>query len=345
MQKWRRLVFPIFGAFVLTFPAWAATDLSGTFDTGTLTPLERPPKYGEFLYLPQVEGEAVAQRFQAFTESANAASDPNRSAPAKGGRVGGYNLFWIDRGASAVSIDGKFRTSILTRPANGRIPPMTAYGEARMQGMQQAWRLLWRSQDLDSSRNTGTAWWLDEPGAKGPYDDIEQRPLAERCLLGSRSTAGPPMLPNYYNNHKRIVQTPDHVMILTEMNHDARIIRLNAAHRADGAGTWLGDSVGHWEGETLVIRTKHFSEFPALSGADKNLEVIERLTRLSDGGMLYRFTVTNPGIWREPWGGEYRWASSQGKVYEYACHEGNYALGNILRGARRLEQAAAGGEG
>ena len=114
------------------------------------------------------------------------------------------------------------------------MPAMTASGAARMGQLQSEWRLLWRSQDLAASQNTGTAWWLENPDGRGPYDDIEQRPLAERCIVGSRSTAGPPMLPNIYNNHKRIMQTPDHVMILTEMNHDARIIRLNAPHRPAG---------------------------------------------------------------------------------------------------------------
>ena len=146
------------------------------------------------------------------------------------------------------------------------------------------------------------------------------------------------MLPNYYNNHKRIIQTPEHVMILTEMNHDARIVRLNAEHRQASAASWFGDSIGHWEDETLVVKTRHFGEFPPLSGADKNLQVTEYFTRQADGSMRYRFVVENPEIWTQPWGGEYVWTSSEGKIYEYACHEGNYALGNIMRGARELEK-------
>ena len=121
---------------------------------------------------------------------------------------------------------------------------MTSAGQARIRGLQDSWRLLWRSQDLPAARNTGTAWWLDNANGVGPYDDIEQRPLAERCIIGSRSTAGPPMLPNYYNNHKRIIQTPEHVMILTEMNHDARIVRLNDDTAERSAASWLSDSIG-----------------------------------------------------------------------------------------------------
>ena len=148
------------------------------------------------------------------------------------------------------------------------------------------------------------------------------------------------MLPNIYNNHKRIIQTPDHIMILTEMNHDARIIRMNASHRPDNIRTWLGDSIGRWEDETLVIETKNFKQTPALSGADENLQVTEYLSRTDDGGLLYRFEVNNPEIWTQPWSGEYPWAAAEGKVYEVACHEGNYALGNIMRGARVLEADA-----
>lgn len=333
-------VLLVLGPLFFSSQAAADIDLSGTYDAGTLTPLQRPQEFGDNLFLTPQEGEAIANRAQAFNDRANAASDPSRDAPTKGARVGGYNMFWIDRGTDAVLIDGKFRTSILTAPKNGRIPEMTAAGEARMQKLQNEWRLLWRSQDLAANRNTGTAWWLENADGAGPYDDIEQRPLAERCILGSRSTAGPPMLPNYYNNHKRIVQTPDHVVILTEMNHDARIVRMNDKHQNHKAPSWFGDSIGRWEGDTLVVQTKNFAEFPPLSGADENLQVTEYFTLQQDGSMRYRFLVNNPEVWTETWGGEYVWAKSDGKIYEYACHEGNYALGNIMRGARALESEA-----
>jgi len=189
--------------------------------------------------------------------------------------------------------------------------------------------------------NTGTAWWLeDDLNAPGPYDEPEIRPLAERCLMGFGSTAGPPMLPVLYNNLKRIVQTEDTVMILVEMVHDARIIRMNQEHAPPEVTTWLGDSVGHWEGDTLVVDTTNFRDTPSLGQASRNLHVVERFTRVDADTLLYQFTVEDPTVWTAPWSGEYVWPASDDKVYEYACHEANYSFGGILRGARILEADA-----
>ncbi len=331
-------------ALLLSPTGWATPDISGTYDVGTLTPLERPEAFGDNLFMSEKGAADIAANIAKMRANDLASADPNRSAPEKGGNVGGYNLFWLDFGSDANVVDGKFRTSIITHPINGRLPPMTDYGAERLQGFLNAWRIHWRTPDPSVGKNDGTAWWLAHADGVGPYDHMEQRPLAERCIIGSRSTAGPPMLPNLYNNHKRIIQTQDHVMILTEMNHDVRVIRMNGTHRPSHIRTWLGDSIGRWEGETLVVETKNFTELPALSGADENLQVTERFTRMADGGLLYQFTINNPGIWESAWRGEYAWPAADGKVYEYACHEGNYALGNIMRGARLLEretQAAA----
>jgi len=324
---------------VLLYPGdtRAAADISGTYDVGTLTPLERPEAFGDNLFLSEEAAAGIAANIARMRENDAKSADPNRAAPEKGGNVGGYNMFWVDPGSGANAVDGRFRTSIITSPKNGRLPPMTEYGAGRLQGFLDEWRIHWRNPDPTVGRNDGTAWWLRE-GVIGPYDHMEQRPLAERCIIGSRSTAGPPMLPNFYNNYKRIIQTPDHVMILTEMNHDVRVIRLNGQHRPSHIRTWLGDSIGHWEGNTLVVHTKNFTVLPALSGADEHLQVEERFTRSEDGGLLYSFTVNNPTIWESSWSGEYAWPARDGKVYEYACHEGNYALGNIMRGARLLEK-------
>ena len=191
--------------------------------------------------------------------------------------------------------------------------------------------------------NSGTAWWLENDlEAPGPYDDPELRPLAERCLVGFGSTGGPPMLPVLYNNLKRIVQTDDYVTILVEMNHDARIIRMNQAHNPPEIRSWLGDSVGHWEGDTLVVDTTNFTDTPALAGASRNLHVVERFTRLGPDALRYQFTVDDPSVWTASWGGEYLWPTTDDRVYEYACHEANYSLGGILRGARLLEAEARG---
>ena len=316
--------------------AYATPDLSGTYDVATLTPLERRESFGNNLTLTQEEAKVLEEQFAARIAAASRSSDPNRVAPEKGGRVGGYNAFWFEFGEKNASIDGAFRTSIIFSPENGRIPPMTEYGAERRAAFLKRWEIIWRNPDPTTSMNDGTAWWLQYES--GPYDNIEQRPLAERCIIGSRSTAGPPMLPNIYNNHKRIIQTPTHVMILTEMNHDARVIRLQGSPLPEDQRFWLGDSVGYWEGDTLVVQTANFKSTPALSGANEHLKVIERFKRNNDGSLLYQFTVNNPEIWSESWSGEYPWAPSSGKIYEYACHEGNYALGNILRGARLLER-------
>lgn len=146
------------------------------------------------------------------------------------------------------------------------------------------------------------------------------------------------MLPVLYNNLKRIVQTEDHVVILVEMVHDARIIRLNSEHLAPNVRKWMGDSIGHWEGDTLVVDTTNFKSKSGLYlyGATEDLHVVERFKRVSKDVMMYSFTVEDPA-WEKPWSGEYPWPLADTSVYEYACHEGNYALGNIMRGARLLE--------
>jgi len=153
------------------------------------------------------------------------------------------------------------------------------------------------------------------------------------------------MLPVLYNNVKRIVQTDDHVLILVEMVHDARIIRLNSEHAPDSVRSYLGDSVGHWEGDTLVVDTTNFNNRPGLSSATRDLHVIERFKVAEDGSLLYNFTVEDPNSWTAPWSGEYPWPKTDNVVYEYACHEANYALGNIMRGARLLEQDVESGAG
>ncbi len=321
-------------------------DLSGTYDVATLTPLQRPAVFGDNLYLTREQADAFAAQDRAREEDDSRQSDPNREAPPEGGdgsagaagNVGGYNAFWIDNGEAVFEIDGKFRTSIITSPANGRQPEMTQDGERRAAERRRMFR-----------QNTGTAWWVSE-GGPGPYDHPEARPLAERCLLGFGPVAGPPMLPALYNNVKRIIQTDGYVMILAEMVHDARVVRMNAQHRPDDIRTWLGDSIGWWEGDTLVVETTHFKQSPALRLATGDLKVTERFTRTDNDTLHYEFTVEDPSTWSEPWSGDYPWPATDSKVFEYACHEGNYALGNIMRGARLLEKdaesknGAAGGE-
>ena len=336
-------------------------DLSGTYDTATLTPLQRPARFGDRLTLtPEeaatIEADPFALRtFFNIAPSGSderggnfgaAASDPNREAPPAGGdgsggaagNVGGYNTFWIDRGTGVFQLDDEWRTSIITDPPNGRRPPMTPDAQAAAAERAAFFR-----------PNTGTAWWIEggDVDAPGPYDDPEIRPLAERCILGFGSVGGPPMLPVLYNNLKKIVQTDDHVMILVEMVHDARIVRMNQEHAPSGIRSWLGDSIGHWDGDTLVVDTTNFTDQPALGGASRNLHVVERFTRVSPDALLYQFTVDDPTVWTAPWSGEYVWPASEDRVYEYACHEANYSFQGILGGARVLEadvREAAGQE-
>jgi len=148
------------------------------------------------------------------------------------------------------------------------------------------------------------------------------------------------MLPVLYNNMKRIVQTDDYVMILIEMVHDARIIRLGAEHLPPDVRSWYGDSIGWWEGATLVVETTNFNNSPALFLASENLKVTERFEKLNDGNLRYAFTIEDPTVWKAPWSGEYVWPKSHERVYEYACHEGNYSMEGMLKGARVLEQEA-----
>ena len=310
-------------------------DLSGTYDTGILTPTERPEWLGETEYLYLWVADTLNWVFSVASEWAiSDDSDPDREAPPAGGDgnntagaggVGGYNLFWVDPGSSLGTVNGKVPTSIIYDPPNGRYPPVAP-------GLRERMGVLYQS---FTHENTGQATWLDHDGP-GPFDGPESLAPSERCLISFAATV--PTLSSLYNNYKRIVQTDTHVMILQEMVHDARIIRIDSEHTPQANRTWLGDAIGHWEGDVLVVETNGFRAINGLPGADENLHVVERFSRLEDGGLYYDFTVTDETAWTAPWSGRYVWQSKpDSKLYEYACHEGNYAMGNILRGARLLE--------
>ena len=319
-------------------------DLSGTYDAGTVTPVDRPSHYGENLYLTAEEAKKLEATSAAALQEAGKKSDGEREAPKKGGDgnnafggggVGGYNAFWIDPGSQAVMVDGQFRTSIIYDPPNGRRPRMTPQGMAKMADNFSSF----------THNNDGTASWLDR-GGPGPFDNPEDLALAERCLLGF--SGGPPMLPSLYNNYLQIVQSEDHVVILLEMVHDARIVRMSSEHGPEDLKKWLGDSIGYWDGNTLVVETRNFRGNTGLYGGDENLHVVERFSRTEAGNLRYDFRVDDPTAWTGPWAGEYEWQAKNSRVYEYACHEGNYSMGNILRGARLLEaehkSASSGGD-
>jgi hypothetical protein len=195
-------------------------------------------------------------------------------------------------------------------PPDGRIPAMTANGQARR-----------------AAAPNGSS-----------FDSVKDRPLTERCLVGS--PAGPPMLPALYNNNYQIVQTPDAIMIQVEMIHDTRIIRMNAPHAPPDVRLWLGDSIGHWEGDTLVVETTNFTGQTRYRGSSPDLKVTERFTRADDRSILYKATLEDPATWTKPWTLELPFIAAPGPIYEYACHEGNYAIEDILGGLRRTEAAS-----
>ncbi len=310
-------------------------DLQGTYDLATLTPMERPA--GAKAVLTEDEASKLERQVATQNELRGRAISGDRTAPPKGGDgstgaaggVGGYNNFWLDAGSSYTIVNGEKRTSIVIDPPDGRVPALTAAARQRA-----AARILRPTSDTTESRDPG----LEPPGS---YDNPEQRPLGERCLLGFGSTSGPPALPDYfYNNLHQIVQTRDSVMILTEMVHDARIVRMNSEHLPKTIRKWMGDSIGRWEGDTLVVDTTNFTEKTRFRGATENLHVVERFTRVAPNALLYRFTIEDPDTWARPWSGEFTWPATNEHIYEYACHESNYALENILRGARRREADA-----
>ena len=311
-------------------------DLQGVYDLATITPLERPRGQNGTLTKEEVrKREAASKDYLAHGERGDQTLSPDRSAPPVGGqgqggggagKVGGYNNFWLDPGTTFNIVDGQYRASLVVDPDNGRLPPLTPEAQKRMANG--------RGQTSDAAENDP-----DLEKSPGAYDDPERRPLSERCLLGFSGTSGPPALPDYaYNNLHQIVQTGDSVVILTEMVHDARIVRMNAQHAPPTIRKWMGDSVGHWDGDTLVIDTTNFTDKTHFRGSTQNLHVVERFTRTGPKSLLYRFTVEDPATWTRPWTGEMSWPLTDNRIFEYACHESNYALGDILRGARFREK-------
>lgn len=328
-------------------------DLNGTYDAATLTPLERAS--GTPLVMTKEQEAKQEALLAAVRQKADKPLDGNRGAPPKGGdgtpgpagNVGGYNYGWIDPGSTYTVVDGQIRASIIIDPADGRTPPPAAGAAKGGDGGYRLTNIVGLFQAITNARPRPTSDQTEsnDPGLEktpGAYDDPEARPLGERCLIGFGSTSGPPMLPDYfYNNLHQIVQTHDRILILTEMVHDARVVRMNAQHLPKNIRLWLGDSVGHWEGDTLVVDTTNFTDKTRFRGSSPDLHVIERFTREDAHTLLYRFTIDDPKTWTKSWTGEYSWPESKGPIYEYACHEGNYAMTDILKGARLREKEEA----
>ena len=308
-------------------------DLSGFWSNATLTPERRPAKLGaQAVYTPAEVKKMEAAVVEEVKEG-NKPTDPKSGVEggkedtktlrpefaAAGGDVGGYNRGWLDPGSSVMRVHGEPRTAFLTTP-NGQ-PPARLPTAAPAGGF---------------------------PRGLGSFDNPESRSLGERCIMGFGRNAGPPMLPNgFYNNNYQFLQTKDAFVIEVEMVHDTRMVRLNGAHRTDGVRPWMGDSVGNWEGNTLVVETTNLPQIQNYNGSWKDLKVTERFTRVAKDRVLYQYTLDDPTTWAKPWGGEYEFGPLNGVIYEYACHEGNYALPGMLAGARNQEKEAgkSGGGG
>lgn len=294
-------------------------DLQGVWTNATITTLERPEEFDSLVISAEQATAREAER-QAFYDSYDnpdkvdgqleASSDP-----------GGYNTFWMDEGTQLAMVDGEFRTSFIVEPADGEVPYSWAGRWNMMKKLIQYTR----------------------------FDGPEVRPLGERCLVGFGSTGGPPMLPVLYNNHYQIVQNQDHVQILVEMNHDVRTVRLDSQHPPAHVRKWLGDSIGWWEGDTLVVETTNFHPDQSVRAATKhllyaseNLKVIERFTRMDEDRIKYEFSMDDPDVYSQVWRGEIPMRKTDERIYEYACHEGNYAMPGILAGARLEEKEGKG---
>jgi hypothetical protein len=294
----------------------------GAWTNASITSMERPARY-KSLVIPDSEIEAITNSHPQVVRQRN---DDNLDSKTQfdgkdlqGGR--GYNAFWIDPGMTFARIKGEYRTSFIIDPANGQIPYKNRGGAAR--------------EDDDESADPRRV-------VRGNFDGPEARPLGERCFLTS-GNAGPPMSTYLYNNNYEFAQTPDHLAIRVEMNNYTRIVRIGGKHVSKNIRLLHGDSIGHWDGDTLVVETTNFSPHHAKTrlALSANAKVIERFTRAANDQIVYEFTVDDAERYTQPWRGEMSFMKTDDRVYEYACHEGNYALPGILAGAREEERRAA----
>jgi hypothetical protein len=297
--------------------AFGQPDIAGVWSNATTTPFERPVEFGTRLALTEEEAGRVQGTAENYRAAGDVSTDPGAGAPTDRNTNAGYNRFWTDPGTAVMRVKGEPRSSMITTTANGRVPP------------RKAGAPVFNPRAAQPSEFSASA---------GRSDDPESRGLSERCVF-MQTTAGPVLRPVLYNNNYRIVQGRDSVAIMVEMIHDTRIVRIGGKHRNDGVRQWMGDSVGRYEGNTLVVETINYHPEQQFYGASGQLKVTERFTRVSKDRLLYRFSIEDPAVWEQPWGGEYEMSASPG-IYEYACHEGNHGLYGILAGARAEERRA-----
>ena len=304
------------GAYKAPRTKFGAPDLQGLWTNSSLTFLQRPPIFKGLIATDAEAAMLLAGFKQMVGDLINPAPiDPNKPAPAVVKDVGNNDFLEMD--LNLARIDGKMRSSWIVEPANGRIP-FTDAGRA-----------------------------ANKAANKDSYDGPEGRPITERCLVAIGSPEGPPMMNTGFNAHYEIVQSPNYLTILVEMNHDVRIVRLNdRTHVPNAVRPWMGDSVGWWEGDTLVVETTNLNPkgmVASLGGGftyGLQTKVTERFTRKSKTEMLYQFTVEDPEYFKQAWKGEMPMRTAAGPIYEYACHEGNYSMANALTGARAEEERA-----
>ncbi len=280
-------------------------DLQGYWNSETYTPFERPAELKDKAFFTPEEAEAYARRRQNQFES-QAADDVHYD-----------NAIWQSekqqKGAS-------LRTSLVVDPPDGRIPPLTEEAQKRVASQQAARRA----------------------NAAHAYDSVQNRPLAERCIVWPHE--GPPMQPVGYNSNLAFEQGPGYVVVIQEMIHNARVIPLDDAtrpHVGKAIQQYYGDSRGHWEGDTLVIETTNFTDKTQFRNSTAALKVTERITRTGPDTIVYRATMEDPHTWARPWTIEYTMNRTDEPPFEYACHEGNYGMQNILRAQRAAEAKAA----
>jgi hypothetical protein len=286
-------------------PAWQSRrlpdgqpDLQGIWTNATITPMERPAEFAGKPFMTEQEAAEYEKNYVQHQKE-SFTNDVN----------GPLRLTWWDSGSKVVQTR---RTSIVIDPPDGKIPPLTP-----------------QAQTAERVRRAATR--------SGHIDTVADRPLNERCIIWP--TDGPPMMSSFYNNNYRIVQSQGYVAIYIEMVHDVRMIPLDGRpHVASNIRSWMGDSVGHWEGDTLIIDTTNFNGRTSFRGSDENLHVIERFRRTAEHTLLYQFTIDDPSAFTQPWTGEVPWLSAPGPLYEYDCHEGNFhSMASMLKTARSEE--------
>ena len=300
--------------------AWGDPDLGGIWDFRTITPLQRPRDLGDREFLTEEEAanlqqETIERNQELDERPAERTTAADQVDRREDGTPGFYNNFWLDQGTRAVETR---RTSLIIDPPDGRVPEMTEAAQARA------------AEAVEYRRDHPADSWLD-------------RSTSDRCLLGFN--AGPPLSPGGYNQNMQVFQTPDHVVLVTEMVHTARVVPLDGRPRLpEHVNQWVGDSRGHWEGDTLVVETKNFTTERRWRNTTEALTLVERFTRVDQDTLAYEYTVHDPNTWEQTWTAQIPLRHTDVPMFEYACHEGNHSMDGILAGARADERATTDGQ-